>query len=356
MFAVLLAPTLLAGSAQLVHHDLFVQGTEGYHTFRIPSLLVTSKGTLLAFCEGRKHGVGDSGDIDVVLRRSRDGGKTWTRLRVVADDGANTVGNPCPVVDAQTGTIHLLLTWNHGKDRESQIREGTSRDTRRVWILRSDDDGATWSKPRDITKETKDPHWAWYATGPGIGIQLRSGRLVIPCDHTEAKTRAMRSHVIFSDDGGITWQRGGVVDEKTNECQLVELSDSTLLLNMRSYHGKNRRAIATSRDAGLTWSKVSFDDALIEPVCQASLIRLHDGTLLFSNPASRKREKLTVRQSEDQGKTWSVHRCLHEGPAGYSCLAQLPSGELFCLYERGGKAYTESITLARFSLGWLKEQ
>jgi sialidase-1 len=360
MIGLLTAALFLAGTAP-AQEDLFVAGTQGYHTFRIPALLATPKGTLLAFCEGRKNSRSDTGKIDVLLRRSTDGGKTWLRLQVVADDGANTVGNPCPVVERSTGTIWLLLTHNLGSDSERGIRAGTSKGTRSVWLTRSSDEGATWTKPIDITRAVKDPKWTWYATGPGVGIQLRSGRLVIPCDHTEAKTLVNRSHIIYSDNRGATWKLGGVLGEKTNECQVVERGDGSLLLNMRSYHGKNRRAVATSKDGGLTWSKVTLDDHLIEPVCQASLIRYpgdnkeRKSLLLFSNPASTKREKMTVRSSRDEGQTWPASRLLHEGPAAYSCLAILKDGQGACLYERGRKSAYEKITLARFPLTWLVE-
>src|SRR4051794_5806485 len=183
MHAMLLA-SLLAAPVQL---DVFVNSKEGYHTFRIPALIVTPKGTLLAFCEGRKNGRGDSGDVDLVLKRSTDGGRSWSRLTVVADDGGNTVGNPCPAAGRKTGPVWLLLTHNLGKDTERTIRDGTGKGTRRVWVTKSDDDGVSWSKPIDVTKDVKDAKWTWYATGPGVGIQTSSGRLVIPCDHTEAK-------------------------------------------------------------------------------------------------------------------------------------------------------------------------
>lgn len=351
---------LLAAAAP-THTDLFTAGQGGYHTYRIPALLATAKGTLLAFCEGRKHGRGDAGEIATLLRRSTDGGKTWAKPHVVAADGGNTVGNPCPVVERATGTIWLLLTHNLGKDTEKAIRAGTAKGTRSVWLTRSTDEGATWAKPVDITRDVKGPKWTWYATGPGVGVQLASGRLVIPCDHTEAKTLTNRSHVIYSDDKGATWKLGGALGEKTNECQLVARGDGSLLLNMRSYHGKNRRAVATSKDGGLTWSDVTLDEALIEPVCQASLISLRadkggKDRLLFSNPASTRREKMTVRLSEDGGRTWPASRVLYAGPAAYSCLAVLPGGDIGCLYERGQKSPYETITLARFAAGWLKKE
>jgi sialidase-1 len=344
----------LALAAEPTQDAVFVAGKDGYHTYRIPSLIVSAKGTLLAFCEGRKNGRGDAGDIDLVLRRSSDGGKTWGPLQVVWDDGDNTCGNPCPVVDRKTGTIWLLMTHNLGSDTEASIIDGTSKGTRTVWVTHSTDDGATWAKPVEITRDVKDPEWTWYATGPGVGIQLASGRLVVPCDNKVKRTKARQSHVIYSDDGGKTWKLGGVVGPNCNECQVAERTDGSLLLNMRSYQASNRRLLATSADGGQTWTKPVEDRELIEPVCQASLVRLEKGRLLFSNPASTKRERLTVRLSADDGKTWTAAKVLHEGPAAYSCLAVLPSGDIGCLYERGDKNPYETITLARFPKAWLE--
>src|SRR5215510_7526783 len=142
-----IASACLVGTAKPRQTPVFVSGQEGYHTYRIPSLLVTKKGTLLAFCEGRKRGRGDAGDIDLLLKRSFDGGKTWAKMQPIWDDGKNTCGNPCPVVDAKTGTIWLLLTHNLGTDTQRMIEAGTSKGTRTVWVCKSDDDGATWTKP-----------------------------------------------------------------------------------------------------------------------------------------------------------------------------------------------------------------
>jgi sialidase-1 len=336
---------------------VFTSGAGDYHTYRIPAVIVTKKGTVLAFCEGRKEGRGDAGNIDLVLRRSFDGGETWSPLQVVADDGPNTMGNPCPVVDRDTGTIWLPITRNLGQDTEAQIVSGTSHGTREVWILNSTDDGATWSKPVEITHSTKLPEWTWYATGPGVGIQLASGRLIIPCDTKTKNRQQWLSHVIYSDDHGGTWKLGGAIHEKVNECQVVERPDGTLLMNMRSYHGKNRRAISTSQDAGLTWSPSTLDEALVEPVCQASLLRdpRDPNRLFFSNPASTQRERMTVRLSQDSGRSWLISKVLHTGPAAYSCLTVLPDGTIGCLYERGEKSAYEKITFARFSLDWLTD-
>jgi sialidase-1 len=351
MLALLAAPSLARAAGNgLSQIDLFVSGEDGYHTYRIPALIRTRKGTLLAFCEGRRGSADDSGDIDILLRRSTDGGRNWSAPRLIQDLGPDTIGNPCPVVDRRTGVVHLMLTSNPGNVTERQILDQSVKLSRKVWHSASADDGVSWSPLADITGDVKAPAWTWYATGPGVGIQLRSGRLLIPCDHAEAGTRAYYSHCVFSDDGGRTWQRGErTPGDRVNECQVVELSDGSLLLNMRSYHGRNRRAVSRSRDGGRTWSEIGFDEALIEPVCQASLIR-EGGLLLFSNPASVRRERMTVRASRDEGRTWTRSLLLERGQSAYSCLASVSRNRFACLYERGEKSPYERITLATFRL------
>ena len=345
--------------------EVFRSGQEGYHTFRIPSAIVTARGTLLAFCEGRKGGRGDAGDIDLVLKRSTNGGNTWLPMQLVWGDGPNTCGNPCPVLDRTTGVLWLLLTWNRGDDPEPKIIARQSKDTRRVFVTHSTDDGVTWAKPQEITSSAKLTNWTWYATGPGAGIQIEhgpnQGRLVIPCDHIEAGTKRYYSHVILSDDHGQTWKLGGRSPrDQVNECEVAELTGDRLLLNMRNYDRSQRtRQVATSRDGGLTWSDQRHDAALIEPICQASLRRYswagasRKSVLLFSNPASTNRENLTLRASFDEGQTWPASRQLHAGPAAYSCLVILPDQHIGCLYERGEKHPYESIVLARLSLDLL---
>ncbi|MEX0610682.1 MAG: sialidase family protein [Pirellulales bacterium] len=367
LFAVALTvtPFALADSRQF---DVFVSGTDGYHTYRIPAIVTSTQGTVLAFCEGRKRSASDTGKIDLLLKRSTDGGNTWSAQQIVFSDGDNVCGNPAPVVDHTTGAIWLLTTWNLGSDHERDIMQGTSKDTRRVFVTHSTDDGHTWSKPTEITTAVKKPHWRWYATGPVNGIRLtrgsRQGRLVIPAnhsDHSDPASHPYRAHIIYSDDHGKAWQLGGVQDELTNESTLVELEDGALLHNMRSYHKKNLRAVATSHDSGHTWSDVTLDSALVEPVCQASILRLtwpergQRSRILFSNPASTKRERMTVRLSYDEGATWPISRTLHTGPSAYSCLAILPDQSIACLYEGGEKNPYEKIVLARFSLEWLTD-
>jgi sialidase-1 len=338
--------------------DVFVAGDGGYHTYRIPSAILAPNGTLLAFAEGRRGGAGDAGDIDLVLRRSHDGGRSWAPLQIIGDNGPNTFGNPCAVVDARTNTVWLLTTQNRGTDREKDIIAGTSDGSRTVWVMRSQDDGVSWSTPVEITSSVKARDWTWYATGPGVGIQTRDGRLVVPANHAEAQTGIHRSHLFFSDDAGKSWTLGATSDAGTNESQVVELADGRLLLNMRNHPPKpdNFRMIARSDDGGRTLSAAVPDRALIEPPAQASLIRFStakardQNRLLFANPASAARERMTVRVSDDEGLTWPVSRVVHDGPAAYSSLVVLPDGTIGVLFERGDRSPYERITLARFTL------
>ncbi len=344
----------------LPHTTVFHGGMADYHTYRIPALIVSPEGTLLAFAEGRKNNRRDHGDIDMMLRRSTDGGETWEPLQMVYEEGGDaeiTIGNPCPVVDRDTGRIWLPFC----------------RDNDDVLVTFSDDDGLTWAEPREITDQVKPEHWGWYATGPGVGIQLRrghhAGRLLVPCDHREKIDGNWRmfSHAFFSDDHGETWQVGENVGLHTDECQAVQLTDARVMMNCRNYWLRTggvaerggMRAVAHSEDGGETWGELRFDDTLVEPVCQASLIRysvedLGDdrNILLFANPASKtSRTKMTVRASYDEGETWPVSRLVNPGSSAYCCLARLPDGRIGLLYERDN--YRE-IAFVAFELEWLE--
>jgi len=357
--ALVLIIASIAIADDITQTNVFTAGAEGYHTYRIPALLVTKKGTLLAICEGRKTGRGDRGDLDLVLKRSTDGGKTWGLLEMIYEEGGQakvTIGNPCPVVDQDTGVIWLPF----------------NRDNDRVLMTSSSDEGRTWAKPQDITATTKASDWTWYATGPGNGIQLtrgpHKGRLVIPCDHRVGGAKpedkgnwdqAGRSHIIFSDDHGQTWKLGGATDFSMNECAVVELTDGTLMLNSRSYRGKACRGVSLSKDGGATWEMTIDDPALVESVCEATLIRAswpdaakgEKGSLVFCNPAVPKgRNHLTVRLSEDDGKTWPHAKLICEGSSAYSSLATLPTGEIGLIYERDDY---KQLAFARFTLDWI---
>jgi len=343
---------------------VFQIGDGGYACFRIPAIVKTNHGVLLAFAEARKHGCSDTGDIDLVLRRSGDSGKTWEPLQVLWDAGPDVVGNPSPVVDVETGTVWLLVTRNLGTDTEPMIIDGTSEDTRRIFILGSDDDGKTFSKPEEITASVKKASWTWYATGPVHGIQLTSGqyrgRLVIPCDHIEAVTKKYYSHIIYSDDHGKNWQLGGSTpQDQVNECTVAELPGGRLMLNMRNYNREHKnRKISLSDDGGNTWSDLKDDPELIEPICQASLMTVSGGNkevLCFLNPADTVvRKNLTLKLSIDNGKTWRIVTVLHKGPAAYSDMVQLNHSTLGCLYEAGEASPYEGIYFQRVTPGFKK--
>lgn len=355
--------------------DLFIGGQGDYRSYRIPALTTTQKGTVLAFVEGRKDSSADHGHNEILLRRSLDGGKTWTPVQLLAKDGTNALNNPTAVVDRETGTVWLLVvrtsTKKYKNDAEVAKAKGRISD---MWALHSNDEGATWIGPTDITKSVNRPEWTRIVPGPGVGIQLRSGRLVIPCNHVMPSPTKLPSetewglnkvafnHVIYSDDHGKTWHLGGSTEGYTDENQIVELTDGSLMLNIRNYRDKGHRGISISKDGGLTWSKITSDPTLIEPVCQASIIRFTESPqstknrLLFSNPASQtERIKMTVRISYDEGTTWPVAKLLNAGPSGYSCLTVLPDMEVGCLYERGEHSSIEKVTFARFSLAWLTD-
>ena len=351
---------------EFLQQDLWVSGEGGYIRYRIPALVTTKRGSLLAFAEARKFTGKDSDQIDISLRRSGDGGRTFDEPRIIVSEPDWVTGNPAPVVDMETGMIWLLLCRNLKDGDETKICEGLA--PRTVWVMSSADDGFTWNGPAEITDAVKPAEWSWYATGPGHGIQLSSGRLVIPCDHIVLKDKNRRdpyfSHVIYSDDHGKTWQIGGTVDEGTNESTILEAAGGKLYFNCRNKYklpdGGNYRCIAWSDDQGDSFSPVVHDAALPEPVCQASVCRFTTAELgdknrvLFSNPANRSgRSHLSVRMSYDECRTWPESRILHEGAAAYSDLCVSDDGFVYCLYERGEEGPYDRISLARFNAEWL---
>ncbi len=342
------------GTGNNAFNHIYRSGEGGYSCFRIPAIIKTKDGTLLAFAEGRKHDCSDEGDIDLVVKRSSDKGATWSALSVVWDDGDNTCGNPAPVVDQATGKIHLLMTWNLGSDAIGTINAGTSRDTRRVYKTSSVDDGNTWATVTEITSDVKKPGWGWYATGPCHGIQIKqganAGRLVIPCDYIEIGSgRKGYSHVIYSDDNGDTWKIGGIsptISLNPNESTVAELSDGKLMLNMRVSNNNNLRMKSTSSDGGLSWTTPVSALTLVDPVCQGSLLDASlngQHTLFFSNPASTTRINMTIKMSTDNGDTWPKTFSVYTGNSGYSDLVMVDGNQVGILYECGTARYNEGI-------------
>ncbi len=295
--------------------------------YRIPALVQTQSGKLLAFCEGRQS-LRDHGNIDLVMKTSADSGRTWSVLQLVYSDGKNTCGNPCPVTEATSGAILLTATINNKK----------------VVVFKSTDEGKTWGRPIDITAAVKPENWGWYATGPVHGIQIaegeHKGRIIIPCNHTLLNKSKHISHVIYSDNKGETWQVGGSVNtEGTDECTVAEGPNGHLFLNMRNTERTLPcRKTSYSKDGGQSWSTPAFDSTLIEPVSQGALLSHPQkrNVFCFTNPANTKaRKNLTLRISFDSGKSWKKAILIQKGPCAYSDIALINNDDLFCIYETG---------------------
>jgi sialidase-1 len=323
-------------------------GEQGVHTSRIPALVRTAKGTLVAAFDLRHRGGGDlPGDIDVGVRRSTDGGKTFGPTILALDMGAphdqNGVGDPCLLVDTKTDRVFVFGLWSQGNNGWNGSRAGLDpADTGQLVCAWSDDDGKTWSAPRNLTRALKDPSWRLFLQGPGSGITTSDGTLAIPAQFRDGDGTP-HSTVVWSDDRGETWHVGTGARPKTTESSLVELADGSWMLNMRDDRGGSR-AVATTRDRGQTWTEhPTSRSALPEPVCMASLIRFErgrpgaaDDLLLFSNPAVPRapRRQITVRYSADDGMTWSEGLLIDEGQsAGYSSLVQIDADTVGILYE-----------------------
>jgi sialidase-1 len=352
----------LKAAARVEKTLLFEAGDGGYAVFRIPGIVVTTEGTVLAYCVGRKT-PSDWADIDIYLRRSTDGGQTWEPRKKLGDTGTSTVDNPTAIVDRKTGAVHMLYQVDYA----------------RAFYMRSDDDGQSFSEPVEITSVFEqfrgEYDWNVIAPGPGHGIQLASGRLVVPVWLSSGGRRHRPSivSVIYSDDHGRTWQRGDVVvrtdDEFVNpsETVAVELTDGRVMLNIRNECARHRRLVSFSTDGATGWTKPVFDETLFEPICFGSIQRLSakpeaaKNRILFVNPnsGSRARQNLTVRLSYDEGRSWPVRKVLEPGIAGYSDLAVGTDGAIYCLYERGGLGgnhyHTQGVTVAKFSLPWLTD-
>jgi sialidase-1 len=346
--------------------DVYRSDTGGYHGFRIPSALVTDTGTVLAFAEGRPTSLADAGGNDLVLRRSTDGGRTWSKMKVIAEDGPHSLNTPCAVQVHETGRIILFYHRYPAGTNETSVESGVEgSQICRALMITSDDDGITWSEPRDITKQAKRPTLVTsFSTGPGIGIQLRRGShkgRIVMLTNQQGPRHQWNVFAIYSDDGGDSWAYGELAPNTTkgwgNEVQAVELTDGTVMLNARVQDGNKCRKTATSTDGGMTWSSLREDNTLIEPTCQGSIFRLSDpldgrqSRILFSNPASQMgRKNGTVRLSYDEGKTWAVSRVICPGSFAYSSLTVLPDGTIGCLFESD---QYQKIRFARFTLDWL---
>ncbi len=398
LFILALALCSLGRAAPLLEKlDLYQAATDGYALYRIPGMVVTAKGTVLAYCEARRTGKSDWDTIDILLRRSTDGGKTWSPPVKISDVPGPHVKNPV-ALEKKLATPEDV-TYNNAvafPDRDGSVHLLYCLEYSRCFYLRSDDDGVTWSKPNEITaafdKFRPEYDWKVIATGPAHGIQLKNGRLVVPIwMSTGTGGHAHRpsvTSVLYSDDHGATWVRGDIAVPNTeewvfpNETVIVELVDGRVMLNVRTESKTHRRLAVYSRDGATKWSRPRFDEALLEPICMASIARFSarpandKNRILFANPdnlerldgkaepgKSRDRRNLSIKLTYDEGKTWPVNKPLEPGYSAYSDLAVLPDGTILCLYERGRESDAVSkkatsyayLTLARFNLEWLTD-
>ncbi|MGJ1448065.1 sialidase family protein [Sphingobacterium spiritivorum] len=347
---------------------VFASGKDGYESYRIPAVIKAANGDILAFSEGRVAHAGDYGDIDIVMKRSKDQGRTWSTLQKVVDFGNLQAGNPAPVLDMtdpQYPRGRIFLFYNTGNNHEGEIRKGNG--VREVWYVTSTDQGETWSAAVNITTQVHRPNapafhpaytfkedWRSYANTPGHAMQFESGkykgRIFVSANHSAGNPRAAfkdyQAHGYYTDDHGKTFHLGATVQaEGGNESIAAQISGDRLLMNSRNQQGQVRnRIISVSTDGGATWDTTYFDKHLPDPVNQGSILSLSGKKqlLAFSNAASKtQRDSLTLRISKDDGKTWFYNKRFATAPAGYkgdyaaySDLVQLNAKQIGVLYEK----------------------
>ena len=363
--------------------SVFRSGTEGYNTFRIPATIKSPNGDLLAFCEGRLKGSADFGDVNIVMKRSTDNGVTWSSIYTIVDYDSLQSGNPAPVVDLLDPDFpsgRIFLFYNTGNNHENEIRKGNG--LREAWYITSTDNGLTWSDPVNITKmvhRPKQPNinpdynfdedWRTIANTPGHGIQFTSGkfkgRIYIAANHSEGGPKEnfkdYFAHGYYSDDHGKRFRLSeNVKIPGSNESTAAQLSDGSLMLNSRNQSGDVRtRIVSISRNGGTSWDTSYFDYKLPDPVCQGSILSFSQqngkSIIAFCNPAdTSKRNKLTLRISYDNAKSWEKEFLIEENFdntrkdfTSYSDIVRISDSELGILYERDN--YSEIIfTVVKF--------
>lgn len=348
-------------------------GDDGVDTYRIPGLATTNKGTLIAVYDVRYNDPVDlQEDIDVGMNRSTDGGQTWEPMKIIMDMGEyggldedqNGIGDPAVLVDHKTNTIWVAALWLHGYSGErawNASQPGISpKRTGQLILVKSEDDGLTWSKPINITPQVKKEEWQLFFNGPGAGITMKDGTLVFAAQYKD-KDRVPHSTIIYSKDGGASWHVGTGAKSETTEAQVVELTDGSLMLNMRDDRNRshrkdslNGRSVAVSHDLGKTWTEhPSSRKALIEPNCMASILA-HDHPelgkiLFFSNPDSEtQRNHISIKTSFDEGMTWPHENQLElfeNNSYGYSCMTMVDDGHVGILYEGVKELYFQKIPI-----------
>lgn len=339
-------------------NDIFHEGDNGVHTYRIPALIETQKGVLIAVADARHDSARDlPANISLVMRRSFNGGKDWEPMRTIKKVKEGGVGDASLLLDRSTGRVWCF--FNYGPPgigfHTAKPGDRTGPTTFQFHAMHSDDDGATWSEAVDITPQVKEPSWqAMFATS-GTDIQTSTGRFLVPLVVRDGKG-VVHSLNAYSDDHGKTWKRGEPIGDGTDESHNLELRDGIILQNMRN---GQHRAIARSHDGGIVFGPVSHDAALVDPICNAGITRYRWGgkdILIFTNAASTRRENVTVKLSYDSGRTWPITRTIYSGPSAYSTVIPLHDGSIGVLYERGETNPYQRITFARFNLAWVREK
>lgn len=343
-------------------------GEDNVHSYRIPGMITTNKGTLITVYDVRYKNSADlPGNIDVGMNRSTDGGKTWEPMKIIIDMGEphenNGIGDPAILFDPFTKKLWVAALWSKGNRSIAGSKPGLSPDTTGQFVLvSSDDDGLTWSKPMSITEQVKNPAWHLYFNGPGNGIAMQNGTLVFPSQYWDETKKPSsvgipHSSIIYSSDHGKTWKSGVGAKSNTTEAQVVETTPGTLMLNMRDNRGRFR-SVATTTDMGQTWTEHATSyEALPDPVCQASFIKARvnvkgqmKDVLFFSNVNSdRARINTTIKASLDMGETWLPANELlidARGSWGYSVLSKINDHTLGLFYEGTGAMYFISIPVS----------
>ena len=360
---------MFVGLCQAQEVDVFVSGEDGYKSYRIPAVVKDKTGQLIAFAEGRVDHAGDFGNVDIVYKISQDNGKTWGPLQVAVDNDNLQVGNPAPVVDLLDSAYpkgRLFLFYNTGNNHEGEVRKGNG--LRECWVISSADGGKTWSSPQNITLETHRPNqpstnaqytfkedWRTYANTPGHALQFDSGkykgRIYIPANHSEGNPKENGkdyfAHSYYSDDHGKTFQIGESIKfEGSNETMAAQISNTGLYMNSRNQQGNVKsRIVSYSNDGGVSWDTTYYDKNLPDPVNQGAVLswqRKGKYILAVSNAASTsRRDKLTLRLSKDQGKTWYFNQVVAKAPehakgdyTAYSDLVLLSKDKIGVLFEK----------------------
>ncbi len=336
-----------------VSTEVFVQKEAGYTGFRIPAIIKNPQdNSLLAFAEARKDDLSDFGNIDLVMKKSTDGGETWGNLQILWDNGANPIQNPCPVYVSSTNTIYLHLFVNRSDH----------------YVIKSEDGGENWSDPVNLGIAPEGVNDAGPA--PGHAIISSEGRIIVPGMHVKygncqkGHERTWGSHLIYSDDDGESWCLGKVFEPISNECIVTETFNGSILSILRSNRHedkKNYNLISYSNDGGISSTNPTYHKDLKTPICQVSVLQfegeingISKKLLLHSGPnSSSKREKMTIKLSEDNGRSWGKPKLLFKGRSGYSDLVAIDSDTLGCFFEMGRYHYRESITFVQFDLSWL---